>query len=172
VVGGGITLELLVPVVAALGNGVEGASGRGALGLFLVASIHLALMMMVTRVAGTMVAGWQVFGLAGSSEEETRVATDSAPAPQPEPLSQYSSLSAAPMSGSRAILTGSAMTAAATDPLQWPAANSPQGSGRTAAIRQIETTTVHTMPPRQQHRARGVGSRFRSPTRMTREMIR
>ena len=83
VVGGGITMELLVPVVAALGNGAEGASGRGALGLFLVASIHLALMFMVTRVAGTMVAGWQVFGLAGSSGDEDRTSTDSAPAPPP-----------------------------------------------------------------------------------------
>lgn len=172
VVGGGITMELLVPVVAALGNGAEGASGRGALGLFLVASIHLALMFMVTRVAGTMVAGWQVFGLAGSSGDEDRTSTDSAPAPQPEPVSQYSSLSAAPMGGSRQILPASAMTAPASDPSPQPLADSPQAANRTAAIRQIETTTVHSLPPRQQHRARGVGSRFRSPPRMNREMIR
>lgn len=78
VVGGGIVLELLVPVVGAL-QGPEGVNGRAALALFLLASVHVALMAMVMRVAGTIVAGWQVFGLA--AEGRDRADPASAPAP-------------------------------------------------------------------------------------------
>ncbi|MCB2064584.1 MAG: type IV secretion system protein [Novosphingobium sp.] len=70
VLGGGITLELLVPVVGALAQSTEGVSGRGAMALFLIAAVHVALMGMVMKVAVTMVSGWNVFGLA-SAEDRT-----------------------------------------------------------------------------------------------------
>ncbi|HEX8055407.1 MAG TPA: type IV secretion system protein, partial [Novosphingobium sp.] len=77
VVGGGIVMELLVPIVASL-NGVEGVNGRAALALFVIASVHVALMAMMLKVAGTMVSAWQVFGLAGG--EQGRDAAPAAPA--------------------------------------------------------------------------------------------
>jgi type IV secretion system protein VirB6 len=72
VLGGSITLELLVPIVRSLSSNLVDIDGRAAMALFLVASVHCALMVMVFKVAGTMVAGWQVFGLA-KSERDTSV---------------------------------------------------------------------------------------------------
>ncbi len=63
VLGGGFMLELAVPVVAGL-RGAEGIDGRAAMALFMIAAVHVALMAMVLKVAGTMVSSWQVFGLA------------------------------------------------------------------------------------------------------------
>lgn len=65
VLSGGLILELLVPVVRML-TSPEGISGRAAMALFTIASVHLALMVMVMKITGSMVAGWQVFGLAAS----------------------------------------------------------------------------------------------------------
>lgn len=172
VVGGGITLELLVPVVAALGDSGEGASGRGALGLFLIASIHLALMAMVTRVAGAMVAGWQVFGLSGSGGEERGNSADSKPVSQPDLAVQYSGLAAAPAAALRRTITGPALAASTVEMTPAQGVGGPPAGSRTATIRQIETTAIHTLPLRQQQRARGVGSRFRSAPRLNREMFR
>jgi type IV secretion system protein VirB6 len=63
VIGGGLTIELLVPVIASL-RSVDGIDGRSAMALFMAASVHLALMAMVLKVAGSIVSAWQVFGLA------------------------------------------------------------------------------------------------------------
>lgn len=172
VVGGGITMELLVPVVAALGEGGEGASGRGALGLFLVASIHLALMIMVTRVAGTMVAGWTVFGLASSDGEDRNTSTDSAPAPHAEPALQPASVGGAPMMQPRWIFTNPALAANATEPAALQTSHTSETARTSTVVRQIESAAQQPIPALQPLRARGVGSRFRSAPRRNREMFR
>ncbi len=67
--GGSLMLELLVPVVAGL-RGAEGTIDvRAAMALFLLACVHCALMVMMLKVAGTMAAAWNAFGLASSEAE-------------------------------------------------------------------------------------------------------
>jgi len=62
VVGGGIAMELLVPVVANL-RGLDGEiSGRAAMALFLIAAVHAALMVLTGKAAGTIVSAWSPFG--------------------------------------------------------------------------------------------------------------
>lgn len=68
VLGGALTIELAVPVVQRLA-GPEGIEARAAFALFLVAAVHCALMALALRTAGTMVAGWRVFGLAPADGE-------------------------------------------------------------------------------------------------------
>lgn len=63
VLGGSIMLELAVPILAQL-IAVPGViDQQAAMAFFLVGAVHIALMFMALKVASTMVAGWQVFGL-------------------------------------------------------------------------------------------------------------
>jgi type IV secretion system protein VirB6 len=171
VLGGGLMLELLVPVVAGLRNG-ETIDGRAALSLFMIACVHLALMAMVLRVVGTMVAGWSVFGLASPREErsDSRAAPGDqvqAAAVQITPLESAAAASAPRRS---AGLVPALM--AANDA---PAAPSPLGSGSARTSRTVIAqagAAATALPPRQAPRARGVGSRFRSKTTPTQGMIR
>lgn len=63
VLGGSIMLELAVPILAALVAVPGQIDQQAAMAFFLVGAVHVALMFMALKVAGTMVAGWQVFGL-------------------------------------------------------------------------------------------------------------
>jgi len=63
VLGGGLTIELAVPVVQRLA-GPDGIAARPAFALFLIAAVHCALMALALRTAATLVGGWRVFGLA------------------------------------------------------------------------------------------------------------
>ncbi len=64
VLGGSIMLELAVPILAQLVAVPGVIDQQAAMGFFLVGAVHIALMFMALRIASTMVAGWQVFGLA------------------------------------------------------------------------------------------------------------
>ena len=170
VLGGGLMLELLVPIVAELRNSQGGVDGRAALALFLVAAVHVALMAMVMKVAGTIVAGWQVFGLGSpdraSSGERASASSGLVPIAEYRLDSTQQSAAAAPR---RAIaITQSGMEAAQAAPA--PA------SSRTSTIRnQIAATPLHSgaLPPlRDGGRARGIGSRFRTPGARPKEMMR
>jgi type IV secretion system protein VirB6 len=68
VLGGSIVLELAVPILAALVRVPGQIDQQAAMAFFLVGAVHVALMLMALKVAGTMVAGWQVFGLAPDKE--------------------------------------------------------------------------------------------------------
>jgi len=63
VLGGSIMLELAVPILAALVAVPGQIDQQAAMAFFLVGAVHMALMFMALKVAGTMVSGWQVFGL-------------------------------------------------------------------------------------------------------------
>lgn len=172
VIGGGLMLELLVPVVANLRSG-EGINGRAALSLFMIAAVHVALMAMVLRVAGSMVAGWQVFGLAGKGEagrdgavaQAAAAAAVAAPAAAPD---------AAPAAFARrasglvpvAIMAGGESSSST--------ASTAEGTTRSSSRTVITQTGGENaaLPPRQAPRTRGVGSRFRSAPGSRREMIR
>ena len=63
VLGGSIMLELSVPILSALVKIDGKIDQQAAMAFFLVGAVHVALMFLALKVASTMVAGWQVFGL-------------------------------------------------------------------------------------------------------------
>lgn len=164
VLGGSITLELLVPVLAALSeNALNGVTARGAMAVFLLASVHVALMVMIMKVATTMVMGWQVFGLAASARGRDGASTTSA-APA------YAAPAVAAMS------QGAPAYAARRTPAMTPAvASSGEGTvsgggseGATSRHSERRTLVTHVsgggvapMAPGTGARASGIGSRFR-----------
>ena len=163
VVGGGITLELLVPVIAQLvQSAAQGAiDGRAAMAFFLMAAVHAALMVMVVKVAATMVSGWRVFGLAGEERQRgsgsnATVSTVAGPAAVP-------STSAAVLARTSGIATAAATTAAPAD-----AQAARQGERRTV-ITQVSGGGIEPLRPIADgpSRARGIGSRFRAASNDT-----
>lgn len=178
VVGGGITLELLVPVVAALGQSLDGINARAAMALFLIAAVHVALMAMVLKVAGTLVSGWQVFGLAGSGNGDAAATRSSVTGPAAGTATRATPVTAAPATASQ-----SRRTSGLTPPA--PAVASAGGYGSAAAGSGSGSTPVRraapamvaapasAMPVLPRPRARGVGSRFRAPShQQAKERIR
>lgn len=95
VLGGSIMLELAVPILAQLVAVPGVIDDQAAMAFFLVGAVHIALMFMALKVAGTMVAGWQVFG----------------PGPDRAPRSQGMATRAVPAAAS-AVAVNSAMAAA------------------------------------------------------------
>lgn len=169
VLGGGVVMELLVPVVAML-RGVDGVSGRAALALFLIAAVHVALMAMILRVAGTMVSGWRVFGLAtdrSAAGDAPRAALSFDNSP---PLIAPAQVAALPGTARR-VAIAAALTADAA-----PVAGGSPGGGSARGGRAIATPFTDSAaiapPPFARQRARGVGSRFRAPPPRAREMTR
>ena len=174
VVAGGITLELIVPVVSALASTAnQGVDGRAAMALFVVAFVHVALMVLVLKVATAMVAGWNVFGLAGKSESAERATTSAANAAA---VSSYSAQGSSPAAQPVAADRRAALVAPAT--AQAATAGGPSGnpasthSERRTVVAQALPAANTNHPPLVRARAHGVGSRFRAPPRQARQVIR
>lgn len=170
VLGGGLMLELLVPVVNALREG-EGIDGRAAMALFMIAAIHIALMTMVLRVIGSMVAGWQVFGLAAP---ENRTGARTTPEVTPAPLAgQVGGGMAYPVAATdlrrSSGIAAAAMTAES-------AAAPTAGDNRTSITSRTVVTTAADPGPlpalRGTARSRGIGSRFQARRPQAQGMIR
>ena len=83
VLGGSIMLEMAVPVLQALTKLPGQIDQQAAMAFFLVGAVHMALMLLSLKVASTMVAGWQVFGLV--PDKERARASDG---PRPVPVAQ------------------------------------------------------------------------------------
>ena len=172
VLGGGLMLELLVPVVASLRNGEGGIDGRAALALFMIAAVHVALMAMVLRVVGAMVAGWSVFGLAAPRDEQRGdLRTARGDMAQPQAV-QIAPLESAVSSAPRRIAGLVPAVVAASDAAT-PAASAAGVTSRTRRTVVAQgVSTSPLQPSRQGSRARGVGSRFRSKSTPAQGMIR
>jgi type IV secretion system protein VirB6 len=167
VLGGSLMLELAVPVLSALAQTPGMIDPRAAMAFFMIGAVHAALMVLVLKVAGTMVAGWNVFGLVGGrSDSEVSGSSSATPRPAPAmasalPVLDPRAASAAP---SRQIRISGA---GAVAPL---AAANDSGPASTAATRR-ETTIIagaigsSGAQSSAVSRARGIGSRFRAPTR-------
>src|SRR5690606_3428192 len=80
VLGGSLMLELAVPVLRSLVQVPGTIDARAAMAFFMIGAVHAALMVMVLKVAGSMVAGWTVFGLAGGSVRDDGKAASAAAA--------------------------------------------------------------------------------------------
>jgi type IV secretion system protein VirB6 len=159
VLGGGVVLELLVPVVASL-HGIEGVSGRAALALFVIACVHVALMAMVLKVSGTMVSAWQVFGLARGRSD----APGAAPA-VPQPGVAISTPLPAPATTAARHAPLVPLTSAEVLAVAAPE-HAAGGSRRTPVMRLVGGTLADgawALPPLPRQRARGIGSRFAAP---------
>lgn len=152
VVGGGIVMELLVPVVAALRNGEGGIDARAAMALVLVAFVHVALMLLIGRVTATTVAAWSVFGLSH------RTATPRADAPSPTSLTASADPRLAPALLPSPPRSGAAL-AAVSAPIVTPD-TAPSPASRTLVVLGGAGAAPAWAPHTQ--RARGIGSRFRS----------
>ena len=170
VLGGGISLELLVPIVAKLVQGAQlgEIDGRAAMALFLVAAVHMALMGMVLKVAGTLVSGWNVFGLAGAGSSGKSRAdagyaaaqTYAAPAP------------AAPLlpAQSRTPAVSAASAAAMHESAHGGGSEAGRSGDRRTVVTQVTGGGVEPVGPSRDARARGIGSRFRSASNDTGRM--
>lgn len=167
VLGGGITLELLVPIISGLVEGANAGAidGRGAMAFFLIASVHAALMVMVVKVAATMVSGWQVFGLGaergGTSSSAPSAAPDFAGGSAPAVSSHQGRTSVIAAAGA------SAMTAPVWQEQGQGQGQGQGGAGHAAGDRRTLVTHVTgggIDVPRggSAPRARGIGSRFRA----------
>jgi len=162
VLGGSLMLELAVPVLRALAQTPGMIDPRAAMAFFMIGAVHAALMVMVLKVAGTMVAGWSVFGLAGGGAESDRSGSfagsraASAAVASPSPMLDQRTASAAPSRQIR-IAGASAAPLAAND------------AGPAGASTRRETTIIAgavSSPGAQSaaaSRTRGIGSRFRAP---------
>ncbi len=164
VLGGHLTTELAVPVISGL-QGAEGVDGRAAIGLFMVASIHCALMLMVMRAAGTMVAGWRIFGM-GAPEAPSASAADHpahAAAPQSVPPAEARQVvieAAASIDRQRLSLVGAAPAAAyAPPPSSGPAAEAGAGSPRREVIPMAQAQPAFAGSP-SRLKLTQIGSRF------------
>jgi type IV secretion system protein VirB6 len=170
VLGGGITIELLVPIIRALSSNLTEIDGRAAMALFLVAAVHCALMVMVFKVAGTLVAGWQVFGLARSDKGSESINTAAAQgaayaaaAGQVAPLNGAAPSSNSPRPSMAAATAASAPVAIGST----GEGASHQGGDRRTVITQISGGGIEPLAPRAGSRAKGIGSRFRSASNDT-----
>lgn len=167
--GGSLMLELVAPVVAGLRGGDGAIDVRAAMALFLLASVHCALMVMMLKVAGTMVSAWNVLGLASNESASHTAAAGTQVISPPAPTSIEA---AASPSRSSTVARASAET-------MMIASSSPHSGGspsqsRTQLVHTHSSTTsasAATSLPRL--RARGIGSRFASARApMPKEMIR
>ena len=163
VLGGSLMLELAVPVLQALVQVPGTIDARAAMAFFMIGAVHAALMVMVLKVAGSMVAGWTVFGLAGGSarDGDKPVGAPMSRAAPPAPVSPMAARHPATAAASREIRLASPAPAAAND----------SAAGGAASVRR-DTRFVSSAaapaaapPASSVSRTRGIGSRFRAPAR-------
>ena len=160
VLAGSLMLELAVPVVAGLAADGQGIDPRAGMALFLIGAVHCALMAMMFRLAGTMVSGWRVFGLAkepraGRDGADGRAAAPPlAVAPVMPVIPQrrvHGMIAPAPVDGVSGVngIDGTSRHTRASAPSAAWRAESAAG-----------------LPPLARNRARGIGSRFAAPRRL------
>ncbi|WP_091737806.1 type IV secretion system protein [Phenylobacterium immobile] len=162
VLAGASVTELAAPVVATLRGG-DGIDGRAAIALFVIAAVYCSVMALALRVAGTMVAGWRVFGLSNEASRNGQSApptTAIAAASTPYPV--------APASNRLQTLAAAAGTVGPS-----PAAG--HGLATTSRSRIVATAGALAEPARrstQPQRARGIGSRFSSRATAPRNFLK
>ena len=171
VLGGGVMLELAIPVLSALTALPGEVDPEAAAAFFLIGAVHVALMIMVIKVAGTMVAGWTVFGLARQADDVRggRFAPAAPSAPPAAAPVVVAPATAAAASTSAAIAAARRIEVSAV-PTATPANDAGGVAGMPGSIAGRETKVFATsagggqpMPAETgPGRANGIGSRFRA----------
>ncbi|MEL7783615.1 type IV secretion system protein [Citromicrobium bathyomarinum] len=170
VLGGSIMLKMSVPILAALNQVPGEIPARAAMAFFMIGAVHVALMAMALKVMGTMVGGWQVFGLASSDSDKGR---GSVPAAAPAPAASNAYNGAAGSQPAPSSAARRTAVVAATPPM---AAND-SGAGASAGAGGSRVTNVYATssgngqqgePSKAASRTSGLGSRFKAaPARQT-----
>ena len=162
VLGGSVMLELAVPILASLTQTPGQIDSQAAMAFFLVGAVHMALMFMVLKVAGTMVAGWRVFGLVPDRESREQSPISVVPALAPAAAAAAASSPAQGASDRRIPVAAFATAPAAND-----AGAIVQGVRRETRVVTDTLASggaqVAPVSATGTSRARGIGSRFRSP---------
>lgn len=168
VIGGSIMLEMAVPILANLVAAPGEIDPQAAMGFFVVGAVHAALMLMAIKITSSMVAGWQVFGLASNKSGERGVDTSRYQPALNLPASVAANNRAAQVASSTALAaTGTRRAVVAPTPAATAANDAGSGSSTTTTR---ETTVLATSSGGGQvepltpstSRTRGIGSRFRS----------
>ena len=162
VLGGSVMLELAVPILAALVAVPGQVDPQAAMGFFMIGAVHVALMVMVLKVAGTMVSGWSVFGLANPDRDRDAGKFAAAPAAAPiQPqLAQAHEASQGIAAARRIDISAQPVAYAAND----GAGASSGGGTRTTVIQNGASSNGQAQPLNSgPSRTQGVGSRFKTP---------
>lgn len=163
---GGAALALLAPIVTDLNSGT--ISMRAAVTMFLGASVYVALMVLVLKVSGTIVAGWRLGGRSAGDGSDGHISRNAQAAAGGAAIAA----GAAPASGmpSPASPLTSDRVRAIVDATRVPANDTGHSSGgdpRTpvlaAAARNYAAEQPVASAIRIDRRVQGVGARFRSP---------
>ncbi|WP_284124961.1 type IV secretion system protein [Parerythrobacter aestuarii] len=162
VLAGSVMLELSVPILSALTQAQGEIPARPAIAFFMVGAVHVALMAMVLKVAGTMVAGWRVFGMVSEPGERSG---KSAVADAPTMVVRTEQAAAAQVPAGTTVTSARRTAAAAAMP--YLAAND-SGASQPASVRETRivaaTTAGGQVSPASlpASRTRGLGTRFRA----------
>ena len=164
VLGGSIMLELAVPILSALTAQPGIVPAQAGMAFFMIGAVHVALMVLVLKVAGAMVAGWTVFGLAPSKEEKAAAAiaaSNPAPAPTASPqLAHAQAATQASASARRIDVSAIPVSAAAND---GGAAAGGGASSRTTKVYATASGGAQVSPLNgTPSRTQGIGSRFKA----------
>ena len=158
VLGGSLMLELAVPVLSSLVTVPGQINAQAAMAFFMIGAVHAALMILVMKVAGAMVAGWSVFGLAGGASERSETASA---APSRPAYAQAAAAVAVDQARGAAPAPSRQIRMASSAPAP---ANDHGGTMVRRDTRIVDGASGQTAPTSTQFlsRARGVGSRFRA----------
>ena len=172
VLGGGVMLELAVPILSSLTQVPGQIDPRSAMAFFLIGAVHAALMIMVLKVSATMVSGWKVFGLVPGNETANGAVDTAQSAPAASARSApMSTAQAAGMSNPPRRIAVSGVTPA-------PAANDASGpalavSSRTTKVFATSSGSGQIQPLSSgTSRTRGIGNRFRPAKKRTSEKLK
>lgn len=167
VLGGSIMLEMSVPILASLVAVPGDIPARAAMAFFMIGAVHVALMVMVLKVMGTLVGGWTVFGLANSDSERDRGRSSAAaPAPAAAASSLYNNASAsAPAQSSaarRTAVVAATPTMAANDLGNRGGADG-SGGARVTKVYATSSGDGHAgVASKAASRTSGLGTRFKT----------
>jgi len=157
VLGGSVMLELAVPILGALTATPGQVNAQAGMAFFMIGAVHVALMFLVLKVAGTMVAGWTVFGLASSRDDRSSPISAAPQAATPSPALMQAQAANQASAQARRIDVSAVPTAAAANDGGGGSTNrttrifaTASGSGQVAPL---------TSGPA---RAMGIGSRFKA----------
>lgn len=172
VLGGSVMLELAVPILAALTATPGIIDPQAGMAFFMIGAVHVALMFLVLKVAGAMVAGWTVFGLEPVREEKDASAAAPAAAAAvaaASPALAQAQQASAYSAQARRIDISAAPTAAAANDAAGAAAAAQRSTHVHAAASGGGQLAPLTSGP---SRAQGIGSRFRAapPKALARSM--
>lgn len=168
VLGGSLMLELAVPVLRGLTQIPGQIDERAAMAFFMIGAVHMALMVMVLKVAGTMVSGWTVFGLAMPKAERGSTTVSHMPVAAAPQAASASAQRTAGLAPTRDVRLAPATLSAANDagpPSTGPGHREFRVAAGAAAASE---PAAHASPSR----TRGIGSRFRTATSRPLEKFR